>query len=138
MDTTLLEVAAHNAGVLPSAIEDAVRRLQGHFAAQAAPSPELLSQQLLVLKERAPHLFPREAQVDAAGVPQGVPPEVWRTMAPSSKLTWLREHGHALPVEERRPTPLTLTSAQIAAFAAMSPTDRTTAYRAMQAEQQKG
>src|SRR4029453_14226793 len=130
MNTTLLEVAAPNAGVLPSAIEDAVRRLQGHFAAQAAPSPELLSQQLLVLKERAPPLFPREAQ--------GVPPEGLRTMAPSSKLTWLREHGHALPVEERRPTPLTLTSAQIAAFAAMSPTDRTTAYRAMQAEQQKG
>jgi hypothetical protein len=136
METTVLEIAVRSAGVLPSAIEDAVRRLQGHFEAHSNPSPEMLSAQLTQLREAAPHLFPQQAQVDAAGVPAGIAPEVWRGLSPSTKLAWAREN-QPLPVVERRPKPLVLTSEQIAAFATMTPTDRATAYRALQA-QQKG
>jgi hypothetical protein len=136
METTVLEIAARAAGVLPSAVEDAVRRLHGHFAAQADPSPELISQQLTVLRQHAPHLFPRPSQTDAAGVPGGIPPEVWRGLSPATKLSWAREH-QPLPVVERRPTPLTLSAEQAAALAQMTPSARLDAYRQLQAQQQR-
>ena len=137
MDTTVFALAAQSAGVLPSAVEDAVRRLAGHFAAQADPTPDLLSQQLTLLRETAPHLFPGSQALDASGVPAGMVPEVWRTMAPSSKLAWAREHGYALPVAPRRPAPLGVSSEQMATLAALGPVARLTAYRALQAQQQQ-
>jgi hypothetical protein len=137
MDSTTLEIACRASGMLPSAVEDAVRRLEGHFTAQADPSPEMLNQQLLRLRETAPHLFPQQAQVDASGVPAGIPPEVWRGLSPSTRLAWAREHG-LMPVVQRRPKPLTLTSEQASQLAQMSPTARLAAYRQLQAEQQQG
>jgi hypothetical protein len=76
MDTTLLETACWASGMLPSAIEDGLRRLQGHSAAQADPTPELVSQQILQLRETAPHLFPRSQGPDATGVPPRVPGKI--------------------------------------------------------------
>jgi hypothetical protein len=137
MDTTVLEIACTTAGMLPSAIEDGVRRLQGHFATQADPTPDLISQQLALLREQAPHLFPRPSQTDAAGVPAGMVPEVWRGLSPSSKLSWAREHGYALKPVERRAQPMTLTSEQAAALAQLPAQQRLTAYREMQAQQQR-
>jgi hypothetical protein len=137
MDTTLLETAVRSAGVLPSAVEDAMRRLQGHFEAHGNPSPEMISAQLASLKESAPHLFPRGNQSDAAGVPAGMVPEVWHRLSPSTKLTWLREHGYALPPVERRRPPLPLTSEQMAALAKLQPQARLDAYRALQAPPQQ-
>jgi hypothetical protein len=75
---------------------------------------------------------------DAAGVPAGMVPEVWRSLSPSHKLTWAREHGHATPPVERRPPPLTLSTEQAAALAKMTPQARMDAYRALQAQQRKG
>jgi hypothetical protein len=138
MDTHVLETAVRSAGVLPSAIEDAVRRLQGHFAAQADPSPEMITAQLTALKDVAPHLFPRQGATDASGVPAGVPESVWRGLSPSSKLAWARTHGHALPPVERRAKPLPLSAEQAAALAQLSPAARLDAYRALQAQQQGG
>jgi hypothetical protein len=137
MDITILEIAARSAGVLPSAVEDAVRRLHGHFAAQADPTPELISQQLIQLREVAPHLFPRAETITASGVPPGVPESVWRGMAPSTKLTWAREHGQALGPVERRPQPITLSSTQAAHLATLPPAQRLAAYRELQ-DQGKG
>jgi hypothetical protein len=137
MDTTVLESAVRNAGVLSSAVEDAVRRLEGHFAAMADPTPDLIAQQLLALRETAPHLFPRQGGTDAAGVPAGMIPEVWRNLSPSSRLAWAREHGYALPPVARRPKPLTLNAEQAAELAAMTPQARLAAYRAMQQVQQQ-
>jgi hypothetical protein len=137
MDTTLLETAVRSAGVLPSAVEDAVRRLEGHFNAMADPSPTLLSERILALRETAPHLFPRAASVDAAGTPTGVPESVWRGLSPASKLSYARTHGHGLPPVERRAKPLTLTSEQAAVLATLSPAARLDAYRALQAQQQQ-
>lgn len=51
MDTTLLETACRASGMLPSALEDGLRRLHEHFAAQAAPTPALIGQQLTRLRE---------------------------------------------------------------------------------------
>ena len=134
MDMTLLETACRSSGMLPAALEDGLRRLQGHFAAQADPTPALISQQLALLKETAPHLFPRQAATDASGVPAGMVPEVWRGMSPATKLAWAREHQPP-PVVERRPPPLELSSEQVAALAAMPPGARLSAYRALQAQQ---
>lgn len=136
MDTQVLETAARASGMLDEAIPDGVRRLQSHFAARADPTPELIAEQLSLLREQARHLFPRQGQVDAAGVPQGVPPEVWRSLSPASKLSWAREHGYALPPVERRAKPLPLTSEQAAALAQLKPAARLDAYRALQAQQQ--
>jgi hypothetical protein len=136
MDSTVLEIAVRSAGVLPQAVEDAIRRLERHFEAHSNPSPEMISAQLASLKESAPHLFPRGNQSDAAGVPAGMVPEVWKTLAPSAKLAWARTH-QPLPVVERRPKPLTLTSEQAAALAAMPAQQRLDAYRALQAQQQQ-
>jgi hypothetical protein len=132
MDMTLLETACRASGMLPAALEDGLRRLHGHFAAQADPTPELISQQLTLLRETAPHLFPRAPQTpDAAGVPAGMVPEVWRGLSPASKLAWARTH-QPLPVVERRPQPVTLQPEQVAALAAMTPAARLSAYRALQ------
>jgi hypothetical protein len=136
MDTTLLETAVRSAGVLPSAVEDAMRRLQGHFEAHSNPTPEMISSQLTLLRESAAHLFPRQAQTDAGGVPAGVPESVWRGLSAASKLAYAREHGYALKPVERRAKPLTLTSEQAAALAKLSPAARLDAYRALQAQQQ--
>ena len=137
METTVLEIAARSAGVLPSAVEDAVRRLHGHFAAQADPTPALISQQLAALRESAPHLFPRPSQAPAAaGVPAGMVPEVWRSMSPASRLAWAREHGYARGPVARRPRPLTLTSEQAAELAALPVVARLTKYRELQAQQE--
>jgi hypothetical protein len=97
VEMTILETAARAAGVLPSAVEDAVRRLAGHFSAMADPSPAMISAQLAALKESAPHLFPRGNQLDAAGVPGGIPPEVWKSLSPATKLSWAREHQPLAP-----------------------------------------
>ena len=137
MDTTLLETACRASGMLPSAIEDGLRRLQGHFEAHSSPTPELIAQQLLTLRETAPHLFPRTQGTDAAGLPAGVPPEVWTSLSPATKLSWAREHGHALQPVERRHRPLTLSSEQAAALAKMTARQRLDAYRALQAQQQQ-
>jgi hypothetical protein len=137
VDTTVLEIAARSAGVLPQAVEDAVRRLAGHFSTMADPTPDLISQQLLQLRENAPHLFTRPSQIDASGVPSGIPPEVWKGLSPATKLGWAREHGHGLPPVERRAKPLVLSPEQAAQFAQMRPADRLTAYRTMQQAQQR-
>jgi hypothetical protein len=135
MDTSMLEIAVRSAGALPQAVEDAVRRLQGHFAAQADPTPEMISAQLTQLRETAPHLFPRSPAPDAAGVPAGMAPEVWKGLSPSSKLAWARTHGYALPPVQRRPPPLQLSAEQAAALAKLPAQARLDAYRALQAEQ---
>jgi hypothetical protein len=137
MDTTMLEIAVRTAGVLPQAVEDAVRRLQGHFEAHSNPSPEMISAQLAALRQAAPHLFPRQASVSEAGVPVGVVPEMWQSLSPSSKLGWLREHGYGLPPVERRRPPLPLSAEQVAELAAMKPQARMDAYRALQQAQQQ-
>ncbi len=140
MDTTLLENACRTAGMLDSAIPDGLRRLQAHFAQQADPATQLVTEQLTALRTAAPHLFPREGIVSETGVPVGVPESVWRHMAPSARLTWLREHGHALPVVERRRPPVPITSEQMAALAKLPAQQRLTVYRELQwqAQQQKG
>ena len=136
MDTTLLETACRTSGMLESAIPDGLRRLQNHFAQMADPTPPLVAEQLSVLREQAPHLFPREGTVSDTGVPVGVPESVWRGLSPSSKLTYARDHGYALPVVERRRPPLPLTSEQVAALAALPPAQRLAAYRELQDQQQ--
>jgi hypothetical protein len=137
MDIHILETACRSSGMLDSAIEDGVRRLESHFAQQADPSAALIAERLSLLREQAPHLFPRQAQTDAAGVPAGMVPEVWRGLSPATKLSWARDHGYALPVVERRRPPLPLTSEQVAELAALKPEARLAAYRALQAQQQR-
>jgi hypothetical protein len=133
MDITLLETAVRSAGVLPSAVEDAVRRLEGHFSSMSDPTPQMLTERILALREMAPHLFPRAASVSDTGVPTGVPERVWQGLAPASKLAYAREHGYGLPPVERRRPPLPLTSEQMAALAKLQPQARLAAYRALQA-----
>ena len=133
MEMTHLETACRASGMLPSALEDGVRRLHDHFASQANPTPELISQQLLTLRETAPHLFPRLSQPDAAGVPPGMPESVWKGMAPESKLTWAREHQPLPPVARRR-APLDVSAAQAAELARLTPEARLSTYRQWQAQ----
>jgi hypothetical protein len=137
MDSTVLESACRTAGMLDSAIADGVRRLEAHFAQQADPSAAIIAERLSVLREQAPHLFPREGTVSEAGVPQGVPESVWRHMAPSAKLAWAREHGHGLPPVERRPRPLMLSAEQAAALAKLPAQQRLDAYRELQRQAQQ-
>lgn len=137
MDTTILETACRASGMLESAIPDGLSRLQSHFAQMADPSAALIAERLSLLREQAPHLFPREGTVSDTGVPVGVPESVWRGLSPSSKLTYARDHGYALPVVERRRPPLPLTSEQVAELAALKPEARLAAYRALQAQQQR-
>jgi hypothetical protein len=136
MDITVLETACRASGMLDSAISDGVRRLREHFSQMADPSAALIAERLGVLREEAQHLWPQPSQVDAAGVPAGLVPEVWRSLSPSTKLTWLREHGYGLTPVERRAKPVQVSPEQTAAFAAMKPQERMDAYRALQAQQQ--
>jgi hypothetical protein len=137
MDSALLETAVRSAGVLPSAVEDAVRRLEGHFSAMADPSPTLVSERILALREQAPHLFPPQPSVSAAGVPAGVPASVWQSLSPASKIAYARAHGYGLPPVERRAKPLTLSSERAAALAKLPAQQRLDAYRQLQAAQQQ-
>jgi hypothetical protein len=59
MNTTVLETAVRSAGVLPSAVEDAVRRLEGHFSAQADPPHPPLSVNSSCGSERPLHICSR-------------------------------------------------------------------------------
>jgi hypothetical protein len=135
VDTTAFETACRASGMLDSAVADGVRRLREHFASQADPSAALIAERLLALRDEAHHLWPQASQIDAAGVPAGIVPEVWRALSPTNKLTWLREHGYGLPVVERRAKPLTLSAEQMAALAKLGPAARLDAYRALQAQQ---
>lgn len=138
MDTTVLEIAARSAGALPSAIDDVVRRLSEHFAAQASPSPELVSQQLAQLRESAPHLFPRADATTAAGVPVGLPESVWRSMSPSSKLAWSRQHQPMKPVERRPDPSYRVPESELASFAGLSPAEALTRFRQLRDSQRQG
>jgi hypothetical protein len=138
VDIHLLETACRSAGMLDSAVSDGVRRLQSHFSSMAEPTPQLVTEQLQRLRTVAPHLFPQPpSQIDAAGVPTGMVPEVWRSLSPSARLTWLREHGYGLPPVERRRPPLPLSAEQAAALAKLAPAARLDAYRQLQAQQQR-
>jgi hypothetical protein len=137
MDIHMLETAVRSAGVLPTAVEDAVRRLEGHFAQMADPSAAIIAERLTALRTAAPHLFPPQPTVDTAGVPVGVPPEVWKGLSPSSKLSYAREHGYGLPPPERRRPPLPLTAEQASVLATLQPAARLDAYRELQRQAQQ-
>ena len=110
MDTHVLEVAAQSAGVLPSAVEDAVRRLAGHFATQADPTPELIEPAAHPPQSnRAPSLSPVPGRGRIWGAVRDAPRGLARAV-PSRSWRGHRDHGYALPRSSaacpRSPSPL--------------------------------
>jgi hypothetical protein len=128
-----LSQAVSAVGILAAALPDAISRGERQFS--LPPSDAELTTWAQSLRATCPHFFPPPQTVQPSGVPAGVPEAVWRSMSPSSKLTWAREHGQAPSPVERRPRTLDVSAEQAQAFAAMSPAQRLTAFRKMQQEQ---
>jgi hypothetical protein len=137
VDTTILESMCRASGMLDSALPDGLARLRTHFSQQANPTAELVAQQLQRLKEEAKHLFVHESPIDATGTPVGIPEPLWKSMAPSAKLAWAREHGYAPEPVQRRAKPLQLSAEQMAALAKLPAQARLDAYRELQAQAQQ-
>ena len=139
MDTTLLETACLASGMLPSAIEDGLRRLHEHFAAQADPTPERISQQLTRLRETAPHLFtPPAAGTTAAAVAAhyGVPHAVWEKMSPADRMSYARRDQP--PAVRQKPGRFAATPEQLKQLDGKSPTEKRTQAYLWQREAEKG
>jgi hypothetical protein len=108
------------------------------FFGDTEPDHDTLTAWGTQLKATCTHLFVAAPQNDLAAVAakHGMSVPLWERLSPTEKYTrerqWLAQHGQAPTQKQRRPTPLTLTSAQVAALAALPPTQRATAYRALQ------
>src|SRR5262245_42949721 len=135
MQPQLIDQASRQAGVLPEAFPDVRHRVTAHFADQEDATVEAVQQWLEdTLYPQAAHLWPAAAAAEHPWQVVGVPEAVWHAASPSQKLTWAREE--APPPVKRRPQPLTLTVEQQEEFAALSPQERLTRYRALQADAQ--
>jgi hypothetical protein len=135
MDFTTATAIAAGSGCLAGATEDVARRLVQAFG-DREPTAQAINQHVQALKEQADHLWPK-APAQSSPVPAGMVPEVWAKMSPESRLGWWYTHHPREPVE-RRPRTMQLSAEHIAALARMHPTARSTAYRELQAQQQKG
>jgi hypothetical protein len=123
--------AASAQDILAYALSDAVAR--GMHAFTDEPTDAQIQQWASSLRDVAPHFFPQASPAPGTeGVPVGMVPEVWRSMHPSARLAWAREHGLGAKPVERRPKPVTLTSEQVSQLAALPPAQRLAAYRALQ------
>jgi hypothetical protein len=134
-----LREAVSTQGILAAALPDAVSRGERQFS--LPPTDAELTQWASSLRATCPHFFPpppSPVAPDAEGTPPGVPPSVWKSMAPSSKLAWARAHGYGSKPVERRPQSLDVSPEQAVAFAKMSPAERLTAFRRMRQDQGKG
>jgi hypothetical protein len=122
------EVIAKQAGCLPEAAEDIVRRCEGKFQGET-PSPEAVKAWLTeTLKPQAAHLFP-QAQTLAARL--GLSEEAFSRMPPAWRLEQARTHQPPMRAPHpRRPWPKDAPADVQEKWKGLSLTERMTAYRA--------
>jgi hypothetical protein len=130
MDTTPLLEVASKAGVLGSAMIDALNRGQLFFSAKE-PTQEHLTAWITSLKQEAPHLFspPAGHAARSATVSEDVP--TW--LSPAERLTRYRQTHPQAPVE-RKPQPYTPTPQQLKELDGLPPMQKLARYREWQGQ----